>query len=106
MKSIECYYIGPTDYKPARVVATDGDNRVIVSYHVQDESAARLPDAAYKRAALALCRKLGWNNGQLIGGDTKKGKVYVWASGDVITLDNPLPESPIEAMAQTDTEHT
>lgn len=106
MKSIECHYIGPSDTKPARIVATDGDNRIVVSYHVQNEQASSLPDSAYRRAAIALCRKLGWNSGRMIGGHTKRGMVFVWDSGEAITLgENPLPESAVEAMASTDTEH-
>jgi len=73
MKAIKTKYLGPTDYKGARISATDTwGHRVIVPY---DYGAAR--DGAHDRAALALCEKMGWH-GTLVRGGMKDCYVYVF----------------------------
>ena len=55
MKSIFTKYISPTDFKGARISASDGDgNRVIVGYnHASNEP--------HRAAATALCKKMNWH---------------------------------------------
>jgi hypothetical protein len=70
MKTIECKYIGPTNTKPSRIRATDGDNTLFLSidgrWGFEDNC---------ELAVDRFCRKLGWT-GELIGGHTKDGMVF------------------------------
>ena len=71
MKAIIAKYIGPTNSRGARVVATDGDHRVTVPFD---------SDASYRVAAVKLC-KTKWRTSDktcdnLIGGGTKIGRVF------------------------------
>ena len=71
MIAIQTKYIGPTDTKPSRIVATTANGqRVTVSY----DNASRNP---HRDAALALCKKVGWT-GTLAEGGTKEGSVFVF----------------------------
>jgi len=74
MKAITTKYHGPSNVKGSRYSAFDGDNRVILS---ADDSLNS--DENHQRAALALMEKLNWT-GQLIGGHTKDGMVWVFDS--------------------------
>lgn len=71
--AIRTWYLGPTDHKPARVVAeVDGSaaregRRVVVPYHSASDT------DPHDRAALALCEKFGWRGTLRRGGDC-----YVW----------------------------
>ena len=78
MKSIQTHYIGPSATKPSRIVATDGDNRVIVVY---DDFLS--VDDNHSVAACQLRSKLGWIK-PMVGGHTKKGMVWVFTDGITI----------------------
>jgi hypothetical protein len=72
MKSIETHFVSMTDYRPSRIVATDGDNRIVVS--CQDELTSEQNHAL---AARTLKNKLGWPE-TMHGGHTKKGMVWIF----------------------------
>lgn len=73
MKAIMTKYHGPTNTRGSRISASDGDgNRVTVPF----DYAARDP---HDVAALALCRKMGWE-GTLAKGGLASGNVYVFTS--------------------------
>lgn len=76
MKAIETRYHGPTDTKGARITATDGDgHRLTIAYPYELSG-----EACHRHAAEALCRKLGWT-GELAGGSTARGYVFVFVGG-------------------------
>lgn len=72
MKSITTKYHGATNFKPSKFTATDGDNRVTVSYDHELDA-----DGNHRAAAIALCKKLDWH-GKLAQGSTKQGCVFVF----------------------------
>ena len=77
MKSIETKYVGPSNVRGTRIIATDcGDHRIIKSY---DHSLSS--EQNHMAAARQLCEKLNWH-GSLWGGHTKAGMVFVWADSD------------------------
>ena len=98
-KAIITRYLGPTNTKGARIVASDGDgNRITVPYsrvfrlgsfdaanacliQVLGRPAAaayELSDEAVHRvAAQALCEKMGWP-GKLVAGSLKDGYAFVF----------------------------
>lgn len=76
MKAIETHYIGPTNTKGARIVASDGyGNRVTISYPYELSG-----EAVHHKAAVALCEKMKWG-GDIIGGATKRGYCFVFTEG-------------------------
>jgi hypothetical protein len=77
MKSIEVHYIGPTNYRGSRWIVSDGDKRKSFTYDQYD--VRNEPAICAYRYAL---ERFG-PNGLLVGGDTKKGKVYVWLAFSV-----------------------
>ena len=71
MKAITTRYLGCTDTKGSRFVATtEGGNRITISYDYSLNA-----EENHKRVALALCDKMKWSK-DIIGGGTDKG--YVW----------------------------
>ncbi len=75
MQTITTKYLGPTDKRGARIVATTSSGvRAVVpfSYDVSTEDCHRL-------AALAVYDKCGWT-GRMIAGETRSG--YVWVFVD------------------------
>lgn len=72
MKAITVKYVGPTNYRPSHVVATDGDHRVTMTYH---------GPASARAAAVKLCETKWQTNpgtcARLIGGGTKTADVFV-----------------------------
>ena len=75
MKAITTTYHGPTDTRGSRITASDGDgNRITVPYDHALNGAGN-----HRAACLALCAKLGWH-GELVGGHTRTGMVWVWAN--------------------------
>ena len=73
MKAIETRYHGPTNTRGSRISARDLDgNRCSIPYD-HAESGER----GHAKAALALCKKMGWD-GELIAGATKHGYVFVF----------------------------
>jgi len=75
MKAILTRYLGPTNSRGSRIVATaEGGHRATVPY----DYGARDPHAI---AALALCQKLGWK-GELVNGGLPNGdNVWVFTNG-------------------------
>lgn len=87
----------------ARITAVSSSGlRASVAY----EHAAS-DDANHTRAMMKLATRLEWFGVWHIG-DCKRGRIYVCENATrtvfVRKPENPLPESPIEAMASTDTE--
>lgn len=73
MKAIVTHWIGPTERRGSRIVATDEDgNRVCVPYRGD----LRVVDA-HAEAARALCAKMQWK-GRLVAGGIKGGFAFVW----------------------------
>jgi hypothetical protein len=73
MKAIRTKYVGPTNTRGARIIAKDEDgNRVSISYPHELSG-----EDVYRAAADALCAKMKWP-GNLIGGGTKDGYVFVF----------------------------
>ena len=83
MKAISTKYIGPSNTRGSRISADDGDgNKITVGYRSELNS-----DANHAAAAVALAKKMGWT-GQLVGGSTKSGYVYVWLDDRaIVTVD-------------------
>lgn len=75
MKAIETRYLGPTDRRGSRIVATaEGGHRVVIGYDYSQGA-----DGNHMRAAKALCAKLNWDT-PLLGGHTQRGMVWVFRS--------------------------
>lgn len=73
MKAIRTKYLGPTDRRGARIVASDEDgNRCIIGYPHELSG-----EAVHRKAADALCAKMGWT-GNLTGGALRNGYVFVF----------------------------
>lgn len=72
-KAIETKFLPCTDTKGSRIKAFDLDNNsVTISYpHELNQG------QAHRKAAQALADKMGWT-GELIGGCTKAGYVFVF----------------------------
>lgn len=69
MKAITCTYKGPTNSTGSRIVASDGDgHRVTISYPHELSG-----EAVYRKAADALCAKMGWTDNKMVGGRQKNG---------------------------------
>ena len=62
MKTIRTRYLGPTNYKPSRIKASDSDgNSITVSYDYD-------ADNPHWEACKALMEKLGWKGEMCEGG--------------------------------------
>ena len=71
MQTIETRYLGATNYRGSRMVATasGAETRVTIPYDSGVDDAD-----CHKQAALALCAKLNWE-GKMIGGHGKDGMI-------------------------------
>jgi hypothetical protein len=69
MKAITVKYVGPSNVKGARLIATDGDTRMIFPY---DHSSSN----PYRDAAIAFCKRMKWT-GAYAQGSTKNTDVFV-----------------------------
>lgn len=76
MKAITTKFFGPTNSHGARIKASTEDQSVTISY---DYSLS--PEKLHAKAAVALCKKMGWT-GTLISGGVKGGYVFVFANSD------------------------
>lgn len=80
LQAIRTRYLGPTNYKPGRIVASAPAGKVTLEY----DHALRNADANHRRAAEALAERYGWTGeryGPLVaGGLDNKGNVYVFAA--------------------------
>lgn len=75
MKTIHTKYLGPTDTKGMRILATDGDTKLAFPWTYSGDE-----DRNHQRAAEMLKDKLQWK-GVMVGGHTKDGMVWVFVSG-------------------------
>lgn len=83
MKAIVTTYHGPTEHRPSRITASDGDgNRATVPCSSSDGR----PENAHFGAALALCKKLGWTGTLVVGGLAHGRFVFVFADGLVFAV--------------------
>ena len=74
MKAITTKYHGATDRRGSRISASDCDaNRVSIPFPHELSH-----DDAHRKAAQALCDKMGWK-GSMIQGGIKNGEVFVFA---------------------------
>lgn len=64
MQSIETRYVGPTDRRGSRIIASAPGGRVVVSW---DYSLPNELESNHAAAASALCAKQGWT-GRMVGG--------------------------------------
>jgi hypothetical protein len=65
-------YLPPTYTKGARIKASANKNSITISYDY-----AKSGDDPHVEAALALCKKMGWADHELIAGGTDTGCVFV-----------------------------
>lgn len=83
-QSIATKYIGPTNHKGSRVKATSSSGLSITIHW----NYALDTDDNHKRAAVALCGKLGWSGRLAVGGAPKGcGNVYVFVDADSFCVD-------------------
>ncbi len=75
MKAISTKYIGPTNTRGSRIKAFDCDNNAVTIPYPYELSG----EDVHRKAAEALRDKMGWT-GELIGGGTKDGYVFVFKS--------------------------
>lgn len=77
MKAIKTKYKGPTNFRGSRIIASDEDgNKVTISFPLELSG-----EAAYRKAAEALCEKMQWSGkGGLIAGGIKGGYVFVFSN--------------------------
>ncbi len=78
MTAIETHYLGPTNYRGSRYVASTSDgHRIVLSCDY------RLTEGRnHAKAASALRAKLDWGHcGPMLGGWTKKGMAWVFTKG-------------------------
>jgi len=78
MKTIETRYVGPGNVRGSRIIASDGDNRVIIPYDHELNS-----EQAHMKAAQEFMTRMKWN-GTLQGGHTKRGMVWVFMDGGLV----------------------
>lgn len=72
MKAIIVKYHPWTNTKAAYMKATDGDNSIKIP--IDDDLTS---DENYRKAAEMLCKKMGWNDVNLIQGSLKNEEVFV-----------------------------
>ncbi len=80
MKAIQTKYLGPTDYRGARIKAwvqtCDSDRRqVTISYPHELNG-----EDCHRAAAVALCEKMSWPT-DLVSGALVRGYVFIFAPG-------------------------
>ncbi len=73
MQAIVTKFLGPTDTKGDRIIARSDAGRVIVSYGYDGNV-----EAQHRKAAEALCVKLGWSTVGLCSGGLPNGKGYAF----------------------------
>jgi hypothetical protein len=78
MKAILTKYLGQTNTKPARIVATAaGVKHLIMSYERSEKATGMTTEDVHKRVAQILCEKYGWSI-DLIGGELPDGKGFAF----------------------------
>lgn len=74
-------YLGPTNTRGSRISASANGHKSVVPY---DDS--KNGDKNYANAAITLCLKMGWK-GELIGGGTDDGYVFVFADAEKFKIE-------------------
>ena len=82
MQSITTKYLGPSNTRGAKIKASSASG---ISVMVPYDHSAPSDVENHGQAAQALAKKLGWT-GEMIGGSTKDGFVFVFDSGHKIRL--------------------
>lgn len=78
MKAIFTKYHGPTNTRGSRISASDEDgNRITISYPHELSG-----EDVHRKAAQALCDKMGWT-GEMVAGGHSKGYVFVFTGRTV-----------------------
>jgi len=73
MKAIKTTYHGATNFRGARIKATDGDkNSIWIPYPYELSG-----EDCHKKAAVELCKKMKWDT-DLLGGGLKDCYVFVF----------------------------
>lgn len=73
MKAITTRYLGPTNFRGSRIKATaEGGNSITIPYPYELSG-----QDVHQKAAIALCKKLGWGT-ELLGGGTETGYAFVF----------------------------
>ena len=85
MKAIECKYYGPTNTRGSKIVASDSDGNKIAIPYPHELSGTDV----YARAAIALCRKMGWK-GTLVSGGLKKSEVFCFVDSDKYDIERDI----------------
>jgi hypothetical protein len=71
-QAIETHYVGPTNYRESRIIATTPSGHKLTYYWQHGLNV----DANHHAAAKALCDKLNWNAIKA-GGATRRGFAWV-----------------------------
>jgi hypothetical protein len=74
MQTIETKYVGATNYKGSRIIASASGSsaKVTIPY-----DSGQADENMHVTAAIMLCNKLNWE-GKMIGGHSKQGMVWVF----------------------------
>ena len=84
MQTIETKFLGPTNFRGARIKAThEGGVKSVTLPYPYELSGVDV----HAVAAVALARQLDWH-GTLIGGSTKRGYVFVFANDKQYEIDS------------------
>lgn len=79
MRAIRTKYHGPGNVRGSRVSASCGENTVTLSW---DNTLSDGSEANHVQAALALCKRMGWDGTLSMGTLSKRGRVegrvFVW----------------------------
>jgi hypothetical protein len=88
MQAITTKYIGPTNSRVSRIKASCPAGSVTLPYDCDER------DGGHYVAAVALMRKLGWeNHGTWYRGETTTGSVYVCSPRHASAALNIVPEA-------------
>ena len=88
MQAIATRYLGPTNSRGSRIKASCSAGTITLPYDYAER------DGGHYAAAVALIRKLGWeNNGTWYRGETTNGNVYVCSPRYASSMLNIVPEA-------------
>ncbi len=96
MIAIETKYVGPTDNKPSRIIAStcNGQRLTISCGRAEDMAREKLghddTQSSHQVVAQALADKMGWTD-RIVGGGTKRGYVFVFVPS-LTAIDSCLPD--------------
>jgi len=80
MQAIETRYIGPTDYKGSRIVASSADGHRHVLPYPHELNC----DAAHRKAATELAEVMGWlrDGRRIVGAPYRRGWYWVFVDSE------------------------